>query len=62
MGGEGGLVGGVYGGHLGDGEGQDGDDVFDVGDFVQREGAAAAAFQVFFDDLVAADVEGPDRF
>ena len=62
VGGEGGVVGGVYGGHLGEGEGQDGDDVFDGGDFVQREGAAIAAFQVFFDDLVAADVEVPDGF
>ena len=56
------MVGGVDGLHLGDGERENGDDLFDGGDFVQGEGAALAAFQVFFDDLVAADVEIPDGF
>ena len=55
------MVGSVDLRHLLDGEVENGDDVFDGGDFIEGQGSAFAGFQVFFDDLIATDVEIPNR-
>jgi hypothetical protein len=47
--------------HLLNGEGEDVDDVFDILDFVERERAALAAFQIFVDHLIAADMKIPNN-
>ena len=49
-------------GHEANGFGEGDDDSVVVGDVVFGEGAAFAVFEPFFADLVAADVEIPNRF